>query len=389
MKAMVIGKDKIRPVTYGLALYFLLMATDCFPLGTMGAFLKIVALIPLGLSLLDFRYMRIHLDWLLVFQVLFVLMATISLFYSVSQSRTVSAVTTLTLNFALVFVLGAMQTYSKAEEELLHRALLYGSWLTILLMLIFTDISADGRLTLRLGEGTQDQNYVNGYIMFAFSYHCKLTFSDRKWKHLVAVLFVLAVVLLTGSRGAFIAYIAVLLLYLVRMVVCTDNFVRNFLLLVIIVPVALIIIEILLNQMPTNIAERYSWDYIMQTGTIGRMKIWRYLWSHFCGDNMLRMLFGHGYGTTPEINQLNGLVAHNLYLDNLITLGIVGLILQVLSQAYVLRELIRRKATVVLGTYVGLLVMCISLSLVAYKPIWNIVLITFVLRYNKDPQIKR
>ena len=93
------------------------------------------------------------------------------------------------------------------------------------------------------------------------------------------------------------------------------------------------------------------------------------------------MLFGHGYGTSATVNQLNDLVAHNLYLDNLITLGIVGLILQILTQGYVFCELIRQKSTVVLGTYIGLLAMCLSLSLVAYKPIWNIMLFTLITRY--------
>ena len=75
-------------------------------------------------------------------------------------------------------------------------------------------------------------------------------------------------------------------------------------------------------------------------------------------------------------------VAHNLYLDNLITLGIIGLLLQILSQGLVIYELVRRKAMVVLGTYVGLLVMCLSLSLVAYKPIWNVMLLTLIMRYS-------
>lgn len=375
------GNKRIRPVTYGLALYFLLMATDSFPLGAVGSLLRIVAFIPLGLSLLDIRQMRIRFNPLMVFQILFFLLAVLSVFYSVLQSRTVSSIVTLALNLALVFVLGSVQRYSEAEVNLLYKAMLYGSWLTVLLMLAFSHISSDGRLSLQLGEGIQDQNYINGYMLFAFSFHSNAALSERKWRHLIAALLIMGIVLLTGSRGAFVAYVAVALLYLVLMVIGTGKPLRNLVVLMVLVIMASCFIELVLEQMPESVSERFSWDFIMQHGTTGRTRVWRHFWEHFCDDSIMRMLFGHGYGTSGTVNQLNDLVAHNLYLDNLITLGIVGLILQILTQGYVFCELVRQKSTVVLGTYIGLLAMCLSLSLVAYKPIWNIMLFTLIMRY--------
>ena len=85
---------------------------------------------------------------------------------------------------------------------------------------------------------------------------------------------------------------------------------------------------------------------------------------------------------TAIVNQRNHLVAHNLYLDNLITLGIIGVTLQIITQACVLRELARQKATAVLGAYLGMIVLCLSLSLTAAKLIWNIVLLTLIMRYR-------
>ena len=381
MNSVVIGNTGIRPVTYGLALYFFLIATDCFPLGAVGSLLKIFALIPVGLSLLEIRQMRIRFDPLIVFQFLFLILAVLSLFYSVDQSSTVAVVITLSLNLVLVFSLGSMLSYSETEVNFLFKAMLYGSWLTVVLMLVFSNVSHDGRLTLQLGEGAQDQNYINGYILFAFSYHCKSAFWDRKWKHGILVLLLFVIVLLTGSRGALLAYITVALVHLFRMVINTGKAVRNLLLLIAIVLVALIAFEAVLNQLPADIAQRFSWDFIMETGTTGRIRIWKDLWNHFCDGSMFRMLFGHGYGTTITVS-IQGKVAHNLYLDNLITLGVFGLLLQILTQICVLREMVRQKELVLLGTYVGFLVMCLSLSLTAYKPIWNIMMITMIMRYS-------
>lgn len=374
--------NRIRPVTYGLALYFLLTAMDSFNLGSVGSLLKIIALVPLVLSVLDIRQMRLRFNLLIVIQMLFLLLAVVSVFYSVMQSRTISSVSTLMLNLALVMVLGSVQVYNEAEVKFLYRSMLFGGWLTVALMLCFSNVSPEGRLTLQLGKGIQDQNYINGYMLFAFSHHCNGALLERKWKHLPGALAILGVVLLTGSRGAFAAYAVVALVYLLLMMRSSRKPLQNTLILLAVTAVAAIFMDVIMAQLPESVAERFSWDYIAQHGTTGRSRIWRYLWAHFCEDTMGRMFFGHGYGTCSVVNQLNHLVAHNLYLDNLITLGIIGLTLQVLTQLCILWTLARQKATVMLGTYLGLLAMCLSLSLVAYKPIWNIMLFSLILRYR-------
>ncbi len=379
---MLQSKDKIRPVTYGLALYFLLVATDCFRLGSLGSFLKIAAFIPLFLALLDLRQLRIHFGPLMVVQFLFWLLALLSIFYTVNQERTIASVLTLTLNLLLVFALGAVEEYSDAEVHFLFRAMLLGSWLTAVLMLIFADVSADGRISLRLGADVQDQNYINGYILFAFSYHCDMLLNKQKKWHLLPAILLLGLVLLTGSRGAFLAFAAVAMMQMLMLLLRSDRPARNILLLVVVCVISFFSVRMILGLLPPKVAMRFSWDYISQTGTIGRTRIWNYLLEHFKQDTFARMLFGHGYGTSGYINQLNRKVAHNLYLDNLITLGIVGLALQLLTQFVVMILLIRQKNKTLLGTYVGLLVMCLSLSLVAYKPIWNVMMMALIMQYR-------
>ena len=379
---MIDRHNRIRPVTYGLALYFFLAVADVVTLGALGSLLKIIAVIPLVLSVLDIRRMRIRFDMLIVVQLLFLLLAVFSIFYSIMQSRTISSVSTLMLNLVLVMVLGSVQVYNEAEVKFLYRSMLLGSWLTVALILCFSGIASDGRLTLQLGEGSHDQNLLNGYTLFAFSHHCNAALLQRKWKHFPAALLLLGIVLLTGSRGALVAYAVVALMYLALLMRSSHNPLRNTLILLVVTVLAAVFWEILMAQMPPAVAERFSWDYIAQYGTTGRTKIWRYLLNHFCDDTTARMFFGHGYGTTAIVNQRNHLVAHNLYLDNLITLGIIGVTLQIITQACVLRELARQKATAVLGAYLGMIVLCLSLSLTAAKLIWNIVLLTLIMRYR-------
>lgn len=376
---------KIRPFAYGLGLYILLVSLDCFSLGAAGSAVRFVAIIPFALQLWEIRNMRLRINGLLIFHVLFLLLALTSVLYSVNQSRTIRSVVTLALNYTMILSLGLMHTYHEEEVRFLKGALLWSSWMTVILMFCFSDFSEGGRLSLKLGAVEQDQNYIDGYFIYAFSYHCNQLFQQRKRRHLVFALILISIVLLTGSRGAMAAYILTALVHIFLFLKDTRHGVRNILVTCVVCVLALTVLNLVLQKMPQNVAIRFTWDYISEKGTIGRSRTWRILLNHFKQDPPLRMLFGHGYGTSAYVDQTRGFTAHNLYLDNLITLGITGLLLQLATQATVLRMQLRQREWALLGCYLGLMGMCMSLSLVAYKPIWNIVLVTMI-GANQEPK---
>lgn len=372
---MIRTPNKIRPAVYGICLYFLLTAMDCFQIGSLGSILKIVAFVPLALLLLDVRQLRLRAHPLLTVQLLFWLLAVLSIFYSIQASKTFSAAVTLSLNWVLVFALGITEQYTERELHLMERALFWGGWLTALLMVFFADFSDGGRLTLKMGIENQDQNYLNGYFIYAYSWHFHQMLQRGKQIHIIPTLALLALVLMTGSRGALLAFALVGFALLCVLFAKSRHWARNILLVAALLVLMNILFDLILKQLPENVAVRYSWEYIAEKGTTGRTRMWKHLLEHFGGDSIPRMLFGHGYGTTMLVNQDNGMVAHNLYLDNLITLGILGVVLQLVTQGIVAVILIRRKRYPLLGAYVGMIGMCISLSLTAYKPIWNIMLL--------------
>ena len=209
---------------------------------------------------------------------------------------------------------------------------------------------------------------------------------EKKKIHIVPAIFILSIVLLTGSRGALVAFLLVIFAHVCFMFANTKHKIRNILLVALLLVLLLVIFDIVLAQMPENVAQRYSRDYISEKGTTGRTRIWRFLLRHYSDDSILRMLFGHGYGTTILVNTMDGRVAHNLYLDNLITLGIIGMTLQLVIQGSVVWILLRRRQYPLLGAYWGIIGMCFSLSLVAYKPIWNIMLLTLAIDINCSKQ---
>lgn len=385
LQGYVSNSKTIRPVVYGVGLYFLLAGTDSFQIGTIGSFLKIVALLPLALAFLDLKKFRIRFSSTLVVQFLFWLLATASLLYSINPDKTFSSIKALSLNLALVFFLGVVEEYNQRELCFMNTALIAGGWLTILLMLLFSDTSAAGRLTLLLGGENQDQNYINGYFLYAFSWHCCQFLLNKKKLHSIPTVFILAIVLLTGSRGALLAFLLAFFVVICILFANSKHKIRNVVLIALLMILLLAVFDLILAQMSESVSQRFSWDYIAEKGSTGRTRVWEFLLRHFSNDSILRMIFGHGYGTTSLVNTLNGRVAHNLYIDNLITLGIIGLLLQIAVQISVVNILRRKRQYPLLTAYLGMLCMCLSLSLVAYKPIWNIMLLALAIDANQAP----
>lgn len=387
------SREQIRPVTYGLALYFLLVSLDCLSIWHLGSILRIIAFIPLTLQLLELKRMRLRINGLLISHVLFWYLTLISILYSVNQDRTIASVITLTLNYFLILSLGLMHVYNNAEVALLKRAMLWSGWLTVLLMFVFSDFSEGGRLSIRFGENLQDQNAISGYFLYAFSYHWDCFFRQRRKRHLFLALVLFYVVLLTGSRGALIAYLITTAMYLFLFLKKSRHMARNIIIVCVTFGLLVVTFRLAMNLISESVSRRFTLDYLLAKGTIGRSRIWKYLWNHYKADPLLRMLFGHGYGTTSYVNQLNGRVAHNLYLDNLITLGIPGLLLQIIMQGNVLYLLYKQRNLTLLGCYLGMIGMCMSLSLLAYKPMWNVVLMAMIVMYRepdhsgKEPEL--
>ena len=87
--------------------------------------------------------------------------------------------------------------------------------------------------------------------------------------------------------------------------------------------------------------------------------------------DLFRTLFGHGYATVVIVNEYNHLVAHNLWLDHLIMVGIIGEIVFLAMQFTYIRAAWKSEDPFFLISYIGYLIMMLTLSPLTYKPIWN------------------
>ena len=124
--------------------------------------------------------------------------------------------------------------------------------------------------------------------------------------------------------------------------------------------------------------QRYTIEYIENYRGINRTDLWFTLLDVYKNSSFFRQLFGYGVNTVIHVEWLSHHVAHNLWLELLIANGLIGLIALCFMQVTFLKVAFKTKNLILISTYIGLLVMCFTLSLVSYKPIWNIMIMIMI-----------
>ena len=149
---------------------------------------------------------------------------------------------------------------------------------------------------------------------------------------------------------------------------------------------------IVMQYLNPEVLERFSPDYVEENGTTGRKDIWIYLIHLFLQSSPLRELFGYGAGVTSFVNRMNtrmaGHVAHNLWVDELITGGLTGLFLLLLIHAVFMYTAIKCRDTFTIAAFMGFLIMCLNLSITSYKPMWNCMILIMLINKNRKRRLQ-
>lgn len=374
------SNNEISIVAVTLGIYFMMMPFDSFPMFGMGSLLRIFALFPVAAILVVKLRFSLQVNSLTMSFLIYCLILFASYFYSIYQPATYSYLKRIFLNMVIILCAGGMYEYNEAEIEFLKKSLVIGGLATLFLTLMFADYSSSGRLTLSINGVEQDQNYLNGYLFFAFVYFVSNLVQKKRVLSAVPIGGIIFFTLMTGSRGALVALLgigAVTAFYILYRNQSIN--VGTILILAAVAALLVLLYEPVLTLLPESVAERYSVDYIMAHGNTGRSEIWKYLLGRFLRADLFRTLFGHGYSTVVIVNEYNHLVAHNLWIDHLIMVGAVGELIFISMQLLYVRAAWKSGDPFLLGSYVGYLVMMMTLSLMSYKPIWNCMIMIMII----------
>lgn len=376
-----------------LGIYFFFLPLGAMNIGSLGSLLKILALVPVFIWLT--KKHTIKINYVIINTLFFVLICTLSIVWSINFDESVSrAVSHITFFILLVAVSG--YSYDDGEIYYLKKCLIWSSRITALLTLAFGSY-LQGRLYLN-GIISEDPNYLCAYFLFGAVMDIIILLTaqiskKKKFFSVIELMVYLFIILATGSRGGVTAFAtatiislflysdsngAITLTLLKKLLICLFIFIGLYL---------------VMKLLPQDIVLRFSSDAIKESNGTGRYELWEDAFFTFKHSSFFRQIAGYGTGTVIDITYLFPFhrhnVMHNIFVENLIEIGCVGLFTYVINIVSYIYSSIKNKDLYSLAVISGMVVMSLSTSLYTFKPYWNIMLFILCVTYARKDTLER
>ena len=372
--------QKIRPYIRTLAFYIFIVPLDAIKLFQGFSFMRVLILLPICLALFNIKYQKLTLHKSAVLLSLFLVDIAFSVLYACDFSRSKDAFVAFLLNAGCVLFFSMFQMSSEELDYLKHSCFA-SSWLAALFMAVsgITTIGSTGRLSISNGETAQDANYVCGYLLFAVAvYSLRIIKKNNTIKSTAMLLVLATLVFLTGSRGGLLSYVFAIASTFLIGVAKSRNKLKSTILIITVLGVGILFSPYIIQMLPETLASRFSIQLAIESKGTGRFDLWMNIIRQFKEASLPRKLFGYGIGSSIYFTG-TGLVAHNLWLENLIGIGVVGLSISIIFYGKLLQICWKKNEFVLFGTLMGYMMMTMSLSIGTYKPLWNIALIILMI----------
>lgn len=274
--------------------------------------------------------------------------------------------TTFLMNTA-VYILALSIDYNEREQKFLENAVLLGVIPVILATLFNLDTVVDYRLIITVFSKMDPNDFGCGLLLIASLLFHKLLTTDKKYPIVLLIICGL-IILLTGSRGAMLMFLAMFITWIVL-----SNLQQKFALPMLILLIFLIAFVFFYDHLPEFLAERLDVGEMIESKGTGRLKIWGAALKRFSEFSPVQMLLGTGYGSFSKTVQYYysvGSVAydsHNVWVNTLIETGAIGLILLVMLfvNSFIVAK--RRKNYWGMMALIGLAVAGCTLDLQAFR----------------------
>ncbi len=378
-------KIQTKTIFKDIYIFFIIIYILCLPLNAMniglfGSALKLLAVIPIVIALLSVTTLRLSKP--ILWQLAFTLFAFVSIYWSVSVELSLGRVVSYVLLFALL-ISGSVFMYTEADLKKIKYALVWSSRLTAVVMLVFADY-VDGRFRL-MGIIEEDPNYLCAYLAFGVVYGMGVLTSKKKLiKKLLAVAeltLYLYLVLVSGSRGGLLAIIAAAVVYLMTY---GNKSVKSIGRKLIFLTLIFTLVMVMIDYLPEYLKVRFTVDNVVENGGTGRTELWGQVFDLFINGNVFRQLFGYGTATIVWCFERYGYsevkVAHNMFLETLAELGVVGLILYAAAIFSFIKAAFKFKDKFSFSVIICMFILSLSTSIYTFKPYFNIMLFIIMLQ---------
>lgn len=378
-----------RLYVVSLCLYLLCLPLGAVNIGTLGSAAKLLAILPIGLALVGGRIAKMQKTILL--QLLFTLVAALSIVWSVSTEESFSRVFSYIMLFLLLFS-GCMFDYSDRDIQKIKLSLVWSSRITAILVLLFGSY-IEKRLYME-GIIQEDPNYLCAYFAFGVIAALQQILSREKffgkiWP-IVELAIYLYVVVLTGSRGGLIAIMAGILMYFLY---TGNRSAKGIVLKISAMVVVLLLLSVAMNYIPEELRIRFTVEDVVSGGGSGRITIWKNAWDLYINSPLWRKLVGYGTATIITCFDKYGYsrlqVAHNIFLETLVELGFAGFCIYSMTILAFVKATRKNVDKFSYAVLVCMIVLSLSVSLYTFKPYFHIMLYILICHRIKIPPIGR
>lgn len=377
-----IDKESKRNIyVYALSIYFIALPLGAIKIGPLGSLLRLIALLPLGIWIIDNPRITLNSQIILLF--LSTLWSAFTVFWALDFNIALERVISYSL-LTTVVISASGYTLERSQLDLLKRSLVFSSRITVVIVIMFST-KYEGRLFLSNAYIEEDPNYICTYFLFGICSCFENVFildngTKKKILSGIELLLYFFIIILTGSRGGLIAAFTVIISRLIfvlkdRQLKVWHIFGIGF--------IILLLLYILNRFVSNELLYRFSLDNDSLKSGTGRYDIWEKHLECFRISNIFRKIAGHGSGNILAVNKYYYLgiknVSHNVYIEKLLDEGVVGALIYVIFNISLLLKSIKSKEYYAFALLVGMFVMSFSTSIATLKSLWNVIIYTIMI----------
>jgi len=331
--------------------------------------------------------------------ILFAVFVSISVIWSISPTLSIKSGVTL-VGLIFTFIILTMYPWQKDEFILIEKAIILGGVtagaISISLAKLGYYYLDSVRATISFGESSADPNHFASSLVLPLCFSIsKLVYNkvNEKGKinyimFFISSVILIAAIIMSGSRGGTIGAIIATLILILRSGKPYKVFAAVFIMMIL----AFIVLQVF---MPHSIIERFKIDYIINAKAAGRVDLWKVGILAF----LEKPLIGWGYnsfpiitaGEFPESEYLRvryGQVTHNIYLQILCELGLIGFIIFILALYKTIKSALMLSDLYpiympISSALMGVLVISLSLGTLNYKYFWLIIFLCTIDFYSR------
>lgn len=322
----------------------------------------------------------------------YVLYTSASLIWSTTKESSTSNLLGMILLYMTSLVFFSTTLTKKTNVAMEHCWLLATA--IVALMFVFGEthlLKYSTRETLVIFGTVTDANEFSSFFIVGVSIAVRYLFQERKRyiRLLMAVLLAVSlyVVLMTGSRGALLSVLVAIVLVVSRYMSLKDTIkisVGGLL-------TVLILWFFVLPNISDSTLGRFSLTTMLNDGGSGRIDIWTSAIKSTWEGSAWRWFVGNGYGRfgVYASGRYVEMMMHNQFLQQLISYGVIGLILYV---AFLIKSatIIKKQLPEYRAAFWGVMMMSLTLTMgPSYKLLWFIFYITMMAEDKENQAVQR